>query len=169
MKGKRGHIDPHQKKVLSKSPTLFVLTAIHSYFYHLSKACNCSVCVHCVRGVFVIRGSFYKIGVLKTSAKFVGKKVCRDLLSIKLQTFSLSRLLLIFRILILNKFVHLINIVDKLYLMGRNVDFTFDDPKKLEKHISFTKLNILDVFRSAILWLGYYETIFNLKILDICL
>ena len=51
MKGKRGHIDPHQKKVLSKSPTLFVLTAIHSYFYHSSKACNGSVCVHCVRDV----------------------------------------------------------------------------------------------------------------------
>ena len=53
--------------------------------------------------------------------------------------------------------------------MSRNVDFIFHNSEKLEKHISFTKLNILDVFRTAILQLGYYKTIFSLKILDICL
>ena len=31
--------------------------------------------------------AFYKIGVLKTSVKFLGKHVCRSLLSIKMQTF----------------------------------------------------------------------------------
>ena len=34
--------------------------------------------------------AFYKIGVLKTSVRFLGKHICRSLFPIKLQTFSLK-------------------------------------------------------------------------------
>ena len=34
--------------------------------------------------------AFYKIGVLETSAKFLGKHMCQSLFSIKLQTLSLK-------------------------------------------------------------------------------
>ena len=135
--------------------------------------------------------AFYKKGVLKTSAKLLGKRICWSLFSINLQTFSQKfywvkdctdifqwilqtfyfkntfflqdtsgqLLLMIFKLLIPNKFVHLINIVGTLYLMSRKRRFCFLwSIIKLEKHKLLLMFWGFPVYTWVII-----RTIFSLK------
>ena len=58
---------------------------------------------------------------------------------------------LTFRLLILNKFVPSINIVGMLYLMSRNVDFAFYDPKTLENILVLRNLIFFMIIKEQFL------------------
>ena len=64
-----------------------------------------------------------------SSEKFLRTSFLQDTFG---QQLLISRRNVTFKRLILNKFFHSINIVDTLYLMGRNVDFAFYDPQNLK-------------------------------------
>ena len=84
--------------------------------------------------------AFYKIGVFKTSARFLGDHIRWNLLSIKLLTFSvgdcfwyLERISNIWY-LILNKFFYSINIVSTVTFDEQKRRFCFLGSIKFEKH-----------------------------------